>query len=229
VARPEDNLAEFQARLAELRSKESPPTEPGRFVAHTDGACIGNPGVGGWGTLVETDEERHWDLWGHLARTTNNRAEALAVLGALEWVPAKSQLLLRADSELTLNILQGRYKVKANTDLWLEINRVRAARDLDLKVEWVRGHAGDVGNERADWLSRVGAADGDIEQAEHFGRNGASARGAAKVPAELVGLVPNGAWEQDFLRSVSQQLRSGRKLSDKQKAIVERIRGRAGG
>jgi ribonuclease HI len=228
VAQPEDNLAEFQARLAELRAKEAPPTEPADFVAHTDGACIGNPGVGGWGTLVEAGE-RHWDLWGHLARTTNNRAEALAVLGALEWVPAKSRLLLRADSELTLNKLQGRYKVKANSDLWLEINRVRAARDLDLKVEWVRGHAGDVGNERADWLSRVGAADGDIERAERFGRNGSAGGSAAQVPPELVGLVPQGTWEQDFLRSVSQQLRSGRKLSDKQKAIVERMRGRTGG
>jgi hypothetical protein len=76
---------------------------------------------------------------------------------------------------------------------------------------------------------RVGAADGDIERAERFGRNGASAGSAAKVPAELVGLAPQGAWEQDFLRSISQQLRSGRKLSDKQKAIVERIRGRPGG
>jgi hypothetical protein len=97
VARPEDNLVEFQARLAELRAKESPPTEPGHFIAHTDGACIGNPGVGGWGTLVESDDERHWDLWGHLAHTTNNRAEALPGSGALEWVPAKSGLLLRAD------------------------------------------------------------------------------------------------------------------------------------
>ena len=128
-----------------------------------------------------------------------------------------------------MNILAGRYKVKANTDIWLEINRVRAEKAVDLKSEWVRGHAGDVGNERADWLSRVGAADGDIEQAERYGRNGAGPSGATKVPAELVGLVPQGSWETDFLRSITQQLRSGRKLSDKQKAIVERMRGRSGG
>jgi ribonuclease HI len=221
VASPEDNLDEFRARLAELRLKEAPPSEVGIYVAHTDGACIGNPGVGGWGTLIETPE-RHWDLWGHLVLTTNNRAEALAVLGALEWVPAGSQLSLWSDSQLTLNILQGKYKVKANTDLWLEINRVRGSKSLDLDVEWVRGHAGDVGNERADWLSRVGAADGDIERAERFGQPVRP----QKMPTELVGLVPQGEWETEFLQSVGRQLRLGRTLSAKQQAIVDRIRAR---
>lgn len=193
-------------------------------MAHTDGACIGNPGFGGWGTLVEAGEE-HWELWGHLAQTTNNRAEALAVLAAFEWVPAGSELHLRADSELTLNILQGRYKVKANTDIWLEINRVRGAKNLTLKIEWVRGHAGDVGNERADYLSRVGAADGDVIRAENLGRNAPPAPGK-KVPAELAGLVPQGDWEREFLSSVARQLRGGGRLSPKQLVIVERIRAR---
>ena len=125
MAQPEDNLDEFRRRLAELRRTDDPPSEAGAFVANTDGACLGNPGVGGWGTLVETPE-RHWDLWGQLARTTNNRAEALAVLGALEWVPGGSRLHVRSDSELTGKILQGAYRAKANADIWLEINRVRA-------------------------------------------------------------------------------------------------------
>ena len=218
MAAPEDNLDEFRARLAELRVELAPPSEPGSFLANTDGACIGNPGFGGWGTLVETpDFASRWELFGHLARTTNNRAEALAVLAAFEWLPAGSALALRSDSELTLNILRGQYKVKANPDIWAEIFSVRTAKKLDVQLEWVRGHAGDVGNERADYLSRLGASGGDVARAESYGRVPTLA--TPKKPTEVDGLVGSTPWEKDFLKSVADQLRKGRTLSDKQQAI----------
>jgi len=219
VAKPEDNLAEFQDRLAALRLQLPAHDGAGPYIAYADGACIGNPGPGGWGTFL--DGGHQWDLWGHLAATTNNRAEALAVLGALEWVPGGATLLIRSDSRITLGILDRTMKARANADIWLEINRVLAAKALTLKAEWVPGHAGIAGNERADYLSRLGATNGDVAAADSLGRP------APATPALLSGLVAHDDWERNFLKSISNLLRSGRQLSAKQQAIVERIRARS--
>jgi ribonuclease HI len=267
------DLAEFHARLAELRAQLGPPTQPGAYQANTDGACLGNPdGPGGWAAVVEQvgplgplgSSGATWELWGHLSSTSNNRAEALGVLAAIEWVPPGSALRIRSDSELTTRILQGAYRARANLDVWTEIRRAIAERGLQVQTEWVRGHAGDLGNERADALSVLGAVQGDAERWERQrasapprgraarqpdtplparaarrdtpGRQRAArhdtplppraARQDTAVPPELVGLQPQGAWETSFLSSVARQLRAGRALSDKQRAIVERIRAR---
>jgi ribonuclease HI len=219
VPRPEDNLAEFQARIVELRRQWPELPGNGPYIAWTDGACIGNPGVGGWGTFIEPA----WELFGHLARTTNNRAEALGVLAAIEWVPAGSGLLIHSDSQITLGVLRGTMRAKANIDLWQEIRRVLAEKALKLETEWVPGHAGISGNEIADYLSRLGATNGDAASAEALGR---PAVPKTATPAELEGLVPRDDWERNFLRSIANQLHAGRRLSDKQQAIVDRIRAR---
>jgi ribonuclease HI len=206
------DLAEFSARMSELRLELSPPTSPGEFVVYTDGACFGNPeGPGGWAAVFDTQQ-----LWGHLSSTTNNRAEALGVLAALEWVPPGSRLRVHSDSELTVRILQGRYKAKANSDIWDVIFRTRLEKRLELEYEWVRGHAGEVRNELADQLSKLGARNGVyVDQAP-----------PPPVPRELQGIVPQGDWERDFLSSVADQLRRKRPLSPKQQAVIDRIRGR---
>lgn len=216
------DLEEFAARLEELRATLFPPSELATYVAYTDGACFGNPsGPGGWAAAVLQGESAAWSLFGHLSSTSNNRAEALGVLGALEWVPSGSKLAIHSDSELTVRLLQGRYKIKSNTDIWDLILRIRADKRLDLDYVWVRGHAGEPLNELADRLSKLGAVNGRIEDL------GAMV-GAAPPPEprELVGLVPRGDWEREFLSSVAQQLRRGRSLSPKQQAIVDRIRAR---
>ena len=220
------DLEEFSARLEELRATLSPPLSSGSFVAYTDGACFGNPsGPGGWAAAIfSSDASSTWHLFGHLTSTSNNRAEALGVLGAIEWVPSGSKLVIHSDSELTVRLLQGRYKIKSNTDIWDLILRVRADKQLDLEYVWVRGHAGDPLNEIADRLSKLGAMNGKIEDL------GAMLDAAPPPePDELVGLVPKGDWEREFLSSVAQQLRRGRTLSPKQQAIVDRIRARASG
>jgi ribonuclease HI len=218
-----DDLTEFAARLAELRIDLTAPSQPGEFVAYTDGACFGNPrGPGGWAAAVLNDTHT-WHLFGHLSSTSNNRAEALGVLAALEWVPAGSSLKLHADSALTVNQLSGQYKIKSNTDIWDEIKRVRASKRLDVVGEWVRGHAGDPLNELADRLSKLGARNGTIDDLGSAG-NGAAA--PSREPPELAGVVPRGEWEQGFVRSIRDQLRRGRSLSPKQQAVVDRIRAR---
>ena len=220
------DLAEFRARLATLRLEDNPPVQAGAYVAYTDGACFGNPdGPGGWGAAVfPPGEGVPWKLWGHLSSTTNNRAEALGVLAALEWIPADSHLELHSDSELTIRILQGRYKAKANPEIWEVIRGTIGEKRLSVMPEWVRGHAGDPGNELADLLSKLGAANGDLELLARL--EGTDTAPRAKGPPELVGLVPQGEWEQSFVRSIKDQLRRGRKLSEKQQAIVDRIRAR---
>lgn len=220
------DLDEFRARIDQLKAELQAPPEVGDFVAYTDGACFGNPaGPGGWGAAVSSaGEESSWDLWGHLSSTSNNRAEALGVLAALEWVPPGSRLTVRSDSQLTVRIFEGQYKVKANPDIWEVIRSTRSQKRLAVSAEWLRGHAGDVGNELADRLSKLGALNGDVAGLEALLEM--PARPAQVDPPELVGIEPRGEWEKDFVRSVSKQLRGGRALSDKQRVIIDRIRAR---
>jgi ribonuclease HI len=211
------DLAEFRARLGDLRLELGPPSQAGEFGAYTDGACFGNPdGPGGWAAVVDHDAQR-WELWGPLSSTSNNRAEALGVLGALEWVPPRSRLIVRADSELTIKILQGLYKARANPDIWAEIRRVLAEKELTLIPEWVPGHAGVPGNELADQLSKLGARQGEAAP---------SAAAPREPPRELAGLVPQGEWEKEFLSSLARQLRQRRPLTPKQQAVLDRMRAR---
>jgi ribonuclease HI len=214
----ERDLSEFTSRLSELRDQLGSPSVPGEFVAYTDGACFGNPrGNGGWAAAVFHGTDA-WQLFGHLSSTSNNRAEALGVLGALEWVPASSTLRLHSDSELTVRQLQGRYKIKANTDIWELIQRTRAEKQITLSPEWVRGHAGDPLNELADRLSKAGALNRDaVEPIEVE---------LPSEPSELVGVVPKTDWEREFVGSIRDQLRKGRSLSGKQLAVLERLRGK---
>ncbi len=219
----EQDVAEFTARLAAVRAELEAPTDAGAYVAYTDGACFGNPaGNGGWGAAVfpADDPVRQWLLFGHLSSTSNNRAEALAVLAALEWVPSGSKLELRSDSELTVRQLQGRYKIKANLEIWQLIQALRVEKRLELVPEWVRGHVGDPLNELADRLSKLGARRGDIADL------GAVRDARPTEPRELEGVAPKTDWEREFVSSVRDQLRRGRGLSDKQRAVIERIRAR---
>lgn len=227
------DLAEFNAVMAELARDLTPPSNAGEYVAYTDGACLGNPeGPGGWAAVVQraaSSGEPEWLLWGHLSSTSNNRAEALGVLAALEWLPPESHLALHSDSELTVRILQGRYKARANPDIWAVINRTRADKRLDVQPQWVRGHAGDPRNELADRLSKLGAM-----HARNLDDLGAMlleepSRPAKAEAPELDGLKARSDWERDFLKSVAKQLRGGRAMSEKQQAVIDRIRARGVG
>jgi ribonuclease HI len=215
------DLDEFQARLIQLRAEFAPPTVAADYLAYTDGACFGNPsGPGGWGAVVfPPAAASSWELWGHLSSTSNNRAEALGVLAALEWVPPGSRITIRSDSQLTVRILQGQYKVKANPDIWEVIRDIRSRNHLAVTPEGLRGHAGDPGNELADRLSKIGALNGRVQDLDE-----PPARRVQAEPPELLGLEPRSDWERDFVRSLAKQLRNGSKLSDKQQAVIERIR-----
>lgn len=146
-------------------------------VAYTDGACIRNPGgPAGWSViLVSSDhvegEHIHKDApriecYGHIPRsenTTNNRAEIAAVLAALSLAPLDQPLVIHSDSDYTIKVAQGAYKMKANTDLWDYYRLLLKKRAIAPTFVWVRGHAGQEHNERADELAGLGAWNGDAQ------------------------------------------------------------------
>jgi ribonuclease HI len=143
------------------------------LIAYTDGACSGNPGPGGWGVLMRAMagdtivKERA--LSGGEAQTTNNRMELLAAIHALEALSKPSSITIVTDSGYVKNGITGwmhgwkrnGWKTAAkkpvkNVDLWQRLDE--AQKRHDVTWEWVKGHAGHPGNERADELARAGMA-----------------------------------------------------------------------
>jgi ribonuclease HI len=139
-----------------------------RVVIHTDGACSGNPGPGGWGAIVEIDGARR-ELKGGEAATTNNRMEMMAAIAALESLPDGTPAELHTDSQYLrdgitkwmLNWKKNGWRTRdkspvKNVDLWKRLDE--AARRHQVSWHWVRGHVGHDDNERADELARAGMA-----------------------------------------------------------------------
>ncbi|KRB72812.1 ribonuclease H [Nocardioides sp. Root190] len=142
-------------------------SSPATVTIHTDGSCLGNPGPGGWGAVLRYGRHE-LDLHGGELDTTNNRMELMAAIQALETLSRRSTVDLHTDSSYVRNgIMSWVAKWKANgwrtaakapvknEDLWRRLDAV--ATQHDVTWHWVKGHAGDPGNERADALAGQGA------------------------------------------------------------------------
>jgi ribonuclease HI len=140
----------------------------GEVSIWTDGACSGNPGPGGWGAILRSGAHEK-ELCGGEPATTNNRMELTAAIAALEALKRPSVVHLHTDS----NYLKGGIttwigswkrngwrtadkKPVKNIDLWQRLEEAAAPHTIDWR--WVKGHAEDVMNERADALARKGLA-----------------------------------------------------------------------
>jgi ribonuclease HI len=133
----------------------------------TDGACLGNPGPGGWAALLRRDRHER-ELHGGEAHTTNNRMELLAVICGLEALRKPCLVRVTTDSQYVMRGIQewmprwiakgwrtaGGDPVK-NRDLWERLNAALAQHET--QWSWVKGHAGHVENERVDVLARLAA------------------------------------------------------------------------
>jgi ribonuclease HI len=143
------------------------------LVAHTDGACSGNPGPGGWGVLLEAKEGdrvlKTRELKGGEAATTNNRMELMAAIMALETLERPSHITIVTDSAYVKNGVTGwihgwkrnGWKTAAkkpvkNVELWQRLDEAQKRHNVEWK--WIKGHAGHDENERADELARAGMA-----------------------------------------------------------------------
>lgn len=139
-----------------------------KVVIHTDGACSGNPGPGGWGVILESGSRRK-ELKGGEPLTTNNRMELTAAIEALEVLKAPSEVDLYTDSNYLRDGITSwikgwkkngwrtadRKPVK-NAELWERLER--GASRHTVRWHWVKGHVGHDANERADELAREGMA-----------------------------------------------------------------------
>ncbi|HEY1958782.1 MAG TPA: ribonuclease H [Polyangiaceae bacterium] len=122
------------------------------WIAYTDGACTGNPGPAGSGTVLIAPGGKISETYDYLGEGTNNIAELTAVLRALERTPSAESLVLHTDSQYAIGVLTKGWKAKANVAL---IEKIRGAlRGRDVRFVYVPGHAGVPMNERADELAR---------------------------------------------------------------------------
>lgn len=145
------------------------------YTIHTDGACIGNPGPGGYGAVIDGPDGVSEISQGYL-HTTNNRMEILAVIRSIEATPEKSIIEIHSDSQYVVNAInkhwatkwraanwqRGRGQPALNPDLWARLLNLLTTRTISFK--WVRSHSGNPGNERADRLAVAAIhAPGQIE------------------------------------------------------------------
>lgn len=137
-----------------------------RVQLYTDGACSGNPGPGGWGALLLYGDHRR-ELSGGDPATTNNRMELQAVIEGVRALNRAVPLTIYTDSTYVMKGItewiagwkRNGWKTAAkkpvkNEDLWRELEQVLEGHDV--RWQWVKGHDGNPGNERADELARSG-------------------------------------------------------------------------
>lgn len=136
---------------------------------YTDGACKGNPGPGGWGAWLSTGTHEK-EMWGGEKNTTNNRMELTAVIESLAALNRKCNVSIYTDSEYVRNGITAWIhnwkrrdwrtadnKPVKNSDLWRKLDDL--TKNHDIQWHWVKGHAGDPGNERADLLANRGVTE----------------------------------------------------------------------
>ncbi|NJR20333.1 MAG: ribonuclease HI [Hyphomonadaceae bacterium] len=144
------------------------------IIIHTDGACSGNPGPGGWGAILSFGDHEK-ELSGGEQHTTNNRMELMGAIAALEALKRPCTVTVFTDSQYVqkgikewIHAWKKRGWKKAdgqpviNADLWQRLDAASKPHKIDWR--WVKGHAGNVMNERADALARQGTQSAQLRK-----------------------------------------------------------------
>ncbi|HKK38585.1 MAG TPA: ribonuclease HI [Cryomorphaceae bacterium] len=135
-----------------------------KVVIYTDGSSRGNPGPGGYGAVLISEKGHEKKLSEGFRRTTNNRMELLSVIKALEALKKPCEVLVFSDSKYVVDAVEKGwvyawqkkgFAKKKNPDLWKRFLAV--ARNHKVKFEWVKGHAGNVYNEKCDKMAVAAA------------------------------------------------------------------------
>ena len=132
---------------------------------YTDGACSGNPGIGGWGVVILIDNKNPIYLNGGQSETTNNRMELVAAIKAVTYFNEKKELTIFTDSKYLKDGIESwiqkwknngwktaNKKPVKNKDLWIELDN--EINKHNVKWNWIKGHANNEFNEKADFLAR---------------------------------------------------------------------------
>ena len=148
-------------------------------TVHTDGSCLGNPGPGGYAAILDyRGQER--ELSGGFRRTTNNRMEILAVIAGLEALSGPCAVTVYSDSRYVVDAIEKGWAKRWKANGWMRNKRERAVNpdlwdrmlgELDkhnVELKWVRGHAGNEGNTRADRLAVAAAKGSNLLRDEGF-------------------------------------------------------------
>ena len=135
------------------------------ITIYTDGACSGNPGIGGWGAVILENNKEDIFLNGGNDNTTNNQMELTAAIEALRYFEDRQTITLITDSKYVKDGIQSwiqnwkknGWKTAAkkpvkNKELWIELDQLISRHTISW--EWVKGHDGNVHNEKADYLAR---------------------------------------------------------------------------
>lgn len=121
-----------------------------KIKIYTDGACINNPGPGGWAAILEYKNIKK-EIFGFAEDTTNNRMELTAIIEALKALTEPCEVEIYSDSQYVVNSINNNYKIKTNWDLWLVLKEEIAKHKCEF--HWVKGHNGHPENERCDFLA----------------------------------------------------------------------------
>jgi len=137
-----------------------------KITIYTDGACLGNPGIGGWGAVL-VYADKNIEIYGGNQATTNQRMELQAAISALDYVQNPAQIQLFSDSQYLIrgmnewlpgwkqkNWRNASGKELANQDLWQLLDFLNTKHLINWN--WVKGHNGNAGNTRADQLANLG-------------------------------------------------------------------------
>ena len=190
------------------------------YIVYTDGGCAVNPGgAGGIGVvIINTKTGKKKEVSRGYRSTTNNRMEITAVIAALELLPRGCSAKIFSDSQYTINCMRGIWEKRKNTDLWKRVEEAADGKTVDM--QWVRGHNGDVNNERCDDLATMAIRDtshhtddtgyledawGDVfrekKDSEKRSVGGAMAVNIV-IPEDFVDMIPAARTAEEYVKAI---------------------------